>query len=55
MGTEVIDESRNCPMCGHATWTLLEGYSTLQALEGGSKPLRTHVTSADSSAGIAWT
>jgi ribosomal protein S27AE len=39
MGTEVIDESRKCPMCGHATWTLLDGYSTLQALEGGLQAL----------------
>jgi predicted RNA-binding Zn-ribbon protein involved in translation (DUF1610 family) len=39
MGREVIDESRTCPMCGHTTWILLDGYSTLQALEGGLKAL----------------
>jgi predicted RNA-binding Zn-ribbon protein involved in translation (DUF1610 family) len=35
MGKEVVDESRKCPMCGHTTWVLLDGHSTLQALEGG--------------------
>jgi predicted RNA-binding Zn-ribbon protein involved in translation (DUF1610 family) len=35
MGKEVVDETRKCPMCGHTTWVLLDGYSTLQALEGG--------------------
>ena len=35
VGKEVVDESRKCPMCGHATWVLLDGFSTLQALEGG--------------------
>ena len=35
VGKIVVDESRRCPMCGHATWVLLDGHSTLQALEGG--------------------
>ena len=35
MGKEVVDETRKCPICGHTTWVLLDGYSTLQALEGG--------------------
>ena len=26
-------------MCGHTTWVLLDGYSTLQALEGGLEAL----------------
>ena len=39
MGQEVVDESRKCPMCGHTTWVLLDGHSTLQALEGGLEAL----------------
>ena len=39
MGKEVVDETRKCPMCGHTTWVLLDGYSTLQALEGGLEAL----------------
>ena len=36
---KVVDESRKCPMCGHTTWVLLDGHSTLQALEGGLEAL----------------
>jgi predicted RNA-binding Zn-ribbon protein involved in translation (DUF1610 family) len=39
VGTEVVDESRKCPMCGHTTWILLDGYSVLKALEGGLEAL----------------
>jgi len=39
VGREVVDESRKCPMCGHTTWILLDGHSTLQALEGGLEAL----------------
>jgi ribosomal protein S27AE len=39
VGKEVVDESRKCPMCGHTTWVLLDGHSTLQALEGGLEAL----------------
>jgi predicted RNA-binding Zn-ribbon protein involved in translation (DUF1610 family) len=39
VGKIVVDESRKCPMCGHTTWVLLDGYSTLQALEGGLEAL----------------
>jgi len=35
MGREVKDETRPCPMCGQTAWILLDGISTLQALEGG--------------------
>jgi predicted RNA-binding Zn-ribbon protein involved in translation (DUF1610 family) len=35
MGREIVDEQRTCPMCGASTWILLDGVSTLQALEGG--------------------
>jgi ribosomal protein S27AE len=35
VGREIIDENRKCPMCGGSTWILLDGVSTLQALEGG--------------------
>jgi hypothetical protein len=42
-------------MCGHTTWVLLDGHSTLQALEGGLEALRTRATRADSSVGIEWT
>ena len=35
MGTELTDETTPCPICGHTTWILLDGMSTLQALEGG--------------------
>ena len=34
MGQELTDETRKNPMCGHTTWVLLDGHSTLQALEG---------------------
>jgi len=39
VGKVVVDESRKCPMCGHTTWLLLDGHSTLQALEGGLEAL----------------
>jgi ribosomal protein S27AE len=39
VGRKVVDESRKCPMCGHTTWILLDGHSTLQALEGGLEAL----------------
>jgi ribosomal protein S27AE len=39
VGKEVVDESRKCPMCGSTTWVLLDGHSTLQALEGGLEAL----------------
>jgi predicted RNA-binding Zn-ribbon protein involved in translation (DUF1610 family) len=39
VGKIVVDESRKCPMCGHTTWVLLDGHSTLQALEGGLEAL----------------
>ena len=39
MGKQVVDESRKCPMCGSTTWVLLDGHSTLQALEGGLEAL----------------
>jgi predicted RNA-binding Zn-ribbon protein involved in translation (DUF1610 family) len=35
VGREITDEERSCPMCGSSGWTLLDGVSTLQALEGG--------------------
>jgi ribosomal protein S27AE len=35
MGREVTDEDRKCPMCAGSKWILLDGVSTLQALEGG--------------------
>jgi hypothetical protein len=31
--------TRKCPMCGSTTWVLLDGHSTLQALEGGLEAL----------------
>jgi ribosomal protein S27AE len=39
MGQEVTNEERKCPMCGNARWILLDGVSTLQALEGGIRAL----------------
>jgi predicted RNA-binding Zn-ribbon protein involved in translation (DUF1610 family) len=39
MGEEIRDERRTCPMCGSVTWILLDGMSTLQALEGGLQAL----------------
>ena len=38
-GKVVVDKSRKCPMCGHTTWVLLDGHSTLQVLEGGLEAL----------------
>lgn len=35
MGRQIVDEKRKCPMCGGSEWILLDGISTLQALEGG--------------------
>ena len=35
MGQLTRDEQRPCPMCGSTLWILLDGMSTLQALEGG--------------------
>ena len=35
VGSEVTDEDRKCPMCGGTKWILLDGVSTLMALEGG--------------------
>ena len=35
MGREITDEERKCPMCDGSKWILLDGVSTLQALEGG--------------------
>src|SRR4051794_40153436 len=35
VGREVTDEARTCPMCGGNKWILLDGVSTLMALEGG--------------------
>lgn len=54
VGKEVVDESRKCPMCGHTTWVLLDGYSTLQALEGGLEALAYSCDGVASSAGIEW-
>ena len=39
MGEPVRDERRPCPMCGNTLWILLDGMSTLQALEGGLEAL----------------
>ena len=39
VGREVEDATRPCPMCGATTWILLDGMSTLQALEGGLQAL----------------
>jgi predicted RNA-binding Zn-ribbon protein involved in translation (DUF1610 family) len=39
VGTQVVNEHRKCPMCGSQEWTLLEGRSFLQALEGGLEAL----------------
>ena len=39
VGKQIVDESRKCPMCGYTTWVLLDGHSTLQALEGGLEAL----------------
>jgi hypothetical protein len=35
VGQLVTNEKRKCPLCGHTQWILLDGQSTLQALEGG--------------------
>jgi predicted RNA-binding Zn-ribbon protein involved in translation (DUF1610 family) len=35
VGQKISDEGRKCPMCGSTDWILLDGISTLQALEGG--------------------
>jgi ribosomal protein S27AE len=35
VGKSVTNEKRACPMCGGTKWILLDGMSTLQALEGG--------------------
>jgi predicted RNA-binding Zn-ribbon protein involved in translation (DUF1610 family) len=35
VGREITDDDRTCPMCGGSRWILLDGVSTLQALEGG--------------------
>jgi hypothetical protein len=35
VGQEITDEDRRCPMCDASKWILLDGVSTLQALEGG--------------------
>lgn len=35
MGRDIVDGQRTCPMCGGSAWTLLDGVSTLQAVEGG--------------------
>ena len=35
----MVNEHRKCPMCGSEKWTLLEGRSFLQALEGGLEAL----------------
>jgi ribosomal protein S27AE len=39
VGTQVVNKQRKCPMCGSEKWTLLEGRSLLQALEGGLEAL----------------
>ena len=39
VGRELEDTARPCPMCGATTWILLDGMSTLQALEGGLQAL----------------
>jgi ribosomal protein S27AE len=39
MGREIEDAARPCPMCGATTWIVLDGMSTLQALEGGLQAL----------------
>ena len=51
VGKEVVDESRKCPMCGSTTWVLLDGHSTLQALEGGLAAL---AYSCDTCGFIRW-
>ena len=51
VGKEVVDESRKCPMCGSTTWVLLDGHSTLQALEGGLEAL---AYSCDTCGFIRW-
>ena len=38
-GQEIVNEERECPMCGGTKWLLLDGHSTLQALEGGLEAL----------------
>jgi ribosomal protein S27AE len=35
VGREITEENRKCPMCGAVRWILLDGVSTLMALEGG--------------------
>ena len=35
VGRESDRRTRKCPMCGGTKWILLDGVSTLQALEGG--------------------
>ena len=35
VGKAITEEARKCPMCGSASWILLDGASTLKALEGG--------------------
>ena len=39
LGQEIVNEERECPMCGGTKWILLDGHSTLQALEGGLEAL----------------
>jgi predicted RNA-binding Zn-ribbon protein involved in translation (DUF1610 family) len=39
VGREITDDERKCPMCGGSKWILLDGVSTLQALEGGLQAL----------------
>jgi ribosomal protein S27AE len=51
VGREIEDETRKCPLCGHTTWFLLDGVSTLQGLEGG---LRALAYSCDRCGFIRW-
>ena len=51
MGQEVVNDERKCPMCGGTRWILLDGHSTLQALEGG---LQAPAFSCDECGFIRW-
>jgi hypothetical protein len=51
VGREVTDENRKCPMCAGSKWILLDGVSTLQALEGG---LQAIAYSCDGCGFIRW-
>jgi predicted RNA-binding Zn-ribbon protein involved in translation (DUF1610 family) len=46
-----IADGPKCPMCGSTTWTLLDGMSVLQALEGG---VRAYAFACDECGFMRW-